>query len=354
MEISNKKKLKQTEKLSKRTNRKQNFKAFIESNYTDYNAFIKACKNDEDLLIYTCLKKEELIPYIEKIKTLDTLEEKIKYLVDIHNQPYMNETPERYERCIESIAYYLRSYIQYNGFKMANSDGDYEDWTSTFWLKYTKICNFYRDRWFYPENLKKKSTVEYNLMLYKEFVYICRMSITGERKHQAFLATQRPESSVFKTSLDFKFESNKKDSDKTLLDVLQDSKNNSDINLVITHTSTLIKKALQLSKEYEGGKYTEDLKRYYDTQDSAGFDKKTIILGKIFLYKAGLVSIKTLSFIKSLSNTYKSKFNINSALVNKQLSELKKKKVVKPSKPDDIYENPNSYITKILKKRGSL
>ena len=67
-------------KISKRTNRKQNFKKFIESDYTDIQAFLNACHNDEDLLIYTCLKPNELQEIIEKIKPLKTLEEKIDYL----------------------------------------------------------------------------------------------------------------------------------------------------------------------------------------------------------------------------------------------------------------------------------
>ena len=53
-------------KISKRTNRKQNLKKFIESGYTDIQAFLNACRNDEDLLIYTCLKPEELQEIIEK------------------------------------------------------------------------------------------------------------------------------------------------------------------------------------------------------------------------------------------------------------------------------------------------
>ena len=38
-------------KISKKTNRKQNFKKFIDSNYTDIQSFLNACKNDENLLV---------------------------------------------------------------------------------------------------------------------------------------------------------------------------------------------------------------------------------------------------------------------------------------------------------------
>lgn len=359
-------------KLSKRTNRKQNLKKFIASNYTDIPAFLNACKGDENLLIYTCITRHELEEYIEKIKTLPTLDAQIKYLVE--NQPMMNTNIERYEKCISSIASYLKNYIQYNGFKMANSDGDYEDWTSEFWLKYTKICNFYRDRWFYREKLKKESTVVYSPMQYKEFIYICRMSITGERKHQAFLATQNPESSLFKTSLDFKIDT-KGDTDKSLLDVVTDHKNSEDKMVTDTNLTTIIDKALELSKLYDNGQYTDKIAEFYWYQDTqyekqigtttqdgkqvpvfkkVNFDKKTVILGKIFLYKAGLVSPKILAFIKSLSATYKAKFNISSALVNAQIAQLKKQKVAKILTKEQLYERPDGYEAYILRKRGTL
>lgn len=336
------------EKVTKRTNRKQNFKKFIESEYADVNLFLSACKNDENLLIYTCLTKDELQEYINTLKNLPTIDDQIKYLVN--NQPAMNATLERYNRCVESIAGHLKNYIQYNGFKMANSDGDYSDWTSEFWLKYSKICEFYRIRWFYPEKLKKVSTVSYYPMLYKEFIYICRMSITGERKHQAFLATQRPDSSIFKTSLDYKLDSG--NNAKTLIDIVEDEYNTSDRSSSSANYNYIINKALELSKQYENGKYTKNLVKFYEMQDTAGLDKKTIILGKIFLYKAGLLSPKVLMFIKSLSNTYKAKFNISQDLVNAQLANLKKNKVFRLPKEEDIYENPDSYVTYMLLKRG--
>ena len=55
-------------KIVKRTNRKQNLKKFIDSDYKDIELFISGCKNDEDLLIYTCLEPEELNVYIEKME----------------------------------------------------------------------------------------------------------------------------------------------------------------------------------------------------------------------------------------------------------------------------------------------
>lgn len=344
----------QGKKLSKKTNYKQNFKKFIESKYTNIDAFKKACKGDENLLIYTCLKTEELLPFIEHIKTIEDLDAQIKYLKDPDIQPAMNATEERYEICILSIADYLKNYINYNGFVMNNGSGSAEDWTSEFWLKYTKICNFYRDRWFHRERLKKESTVQYNPVLYKEFVYICRMSITGERRHQAFLATQKPDATLFRSSLDFKLDS-KGDSEKSLLDVVKDPVTDNELTHSNVNILEIKRKALELSKFYEEGKYYNQIKQFYEVEDSSGFNKKVIILGKIFLYKAGLRAPKVLSFIKSLSNTYKLKFNISTALINKEVAESKHKKVAKlPSYEDILEDGGKTRIGLILRKRGTV
>lgn len=344
----------QSKKLHKRANNKGSFNTFVNSDYTNFEAFRKACKNDENLAIYTCLKHDELLPYIEKIKEIDDIKEKIKYLKN--HQPAMNETEERFDVCIKSIAGFLKNYINYNGFIMNNSDGDAEDWASEFWLKYVKVCDFYRERWFHPENLVKESTVTYNTMKYKEFVYICRMSITGERRHQAFLATQKPSSSIFKPSLDFKLDS-KSTNEKSLIDVLnaKDPSCDSELMLSKTNVNNIIDRALQLSENYQNGKYTAQIAKYYEYQDSTGINKKIQTLGKIFLYKAGLVSPKSVSFIKSLSNKYKSKFNISNALLIRQSNSLKKNNSVKVTNYNDILEDGgNTRVGLLLRKRGTL
>lgn len=344
----------QGKKLSKRTTNKQTFKKFVDSDYTDFEAFKKACKGDENLLIYTCLKKEELMPFIEKIKEFDTVEAQLKYLKNNNVQPPMNETEERYDVCVkQSIPAFLKNYIAFNGFKMNNSSGDAEDWTSEFWLKYVKICNFYRDRWFHPETLKKASTVVYNKMLYKEFIYICRMSITGERRHQAFLATQRPESSLFKPSLDFNLES-KSNTDRSLMDITKDTKNDATNVLEEVHTNTLIEKALELAKNYENGHYYKQIEDVYLNQDVKGVNKKILMLSKIFLYKAGLTAPKVLTFIKSLSNTYKAKFNISNSLVIRQLNEAKKRKVHKIASYNEMLEDDGQTRLGLLLRRRSV
>ena len=201
--------------------------------------------------------------------------------------------------------------------------------------------------------MKKESTVVYNPMLYKEFVYICRMSITGERRHQAFLATQKPEASIFKPSLDFGLDS-KSSTNKSLMDIVTDNKNGEERILEDLHANSIQEKALALSRKYEDGKYTDQIEAFYLAQDASGFDKKVVILGKIFLYKAGLVAPKTLAFVKSLSNTYKAKFNISNALINKQLSEFKKKKTHKISSYSDVLEDGGKTRLGLLLRRRNV
>lgn len=108
-------------RIVKRVNRKQNLKKFIDSGYENIDLFLRACKNDEDLLIYTCLEPEELQSYIDKMKTFPTVQEQIQYLIE--NQPFMNETVKRFDKCVKVLASYIKGYILYNGFLMANSDG---------------------------------------------------------------------------------------------------------------------------------------------------------------------------------------------------------------------------------------
>lgn len=335
-------------RIEKRVNRKQSLKKFFDSNCTDEQSFFNACKGDENLLIYTCLTKEEREVYFEKLRELEDTPAKIDYL--LANQPFANETVERYDRVTKAIAKYLKGYIEYNGFRMSNAEGTYEDWTSEFWAKYCKVCDFYRTRWFFPEKLKKTSTVSHSPMLLKEIVYIIRLSISGERKHRAFLATQNMEDSVFKLSLDTTLEVG--DNEKTLADVIPDEEHDVDYILDQASTNKILDKALSICKEYpDAVKYYEKIKDFYAKQDPIGFDKKTIILGKIFLYKAGLVSAKILAFVKALSATYKAKYNLSNAKINSQLAEYKNKKVIKYKKPTN--ENLG-WRDLILRKRGEL
>lgn len=339
-------------RLVKRTNRKIAFKKFIESGCEDMKLFERACSNEENLLIYTCLEKDELAPFIEVLKRDDmTIEEKTKYLVD--HQPFMNETEERFNKCVESMSKYLKGFIDYNSFLLSNSFGSPEDYSSEFWGKYSKVCNFYRVRWFHPETLAKKSTVVYNPIQYKEFIYLLRSSISGDRRHKAFLATQDESMSVFRLSLDSKVESGK-DGERSLMDVISDDENSGDMMLEASSLSNIIDRALKLSLQYtDSAKYHDQIADFYEKQDPIGFDKKTVLLGKIFLYKAGLTSGKILQFIKSLSSTYKTRYNISTVRVNAQIQELKNKPYIKPY--ENKYKKANlGYKDLIFHKRGEL
>jgi hypothetical protein len=336
-------------KISKRTNRKVSFKKFVESGCTDVQTFLDACRNDENLLIYTCITRKELLEVFEKLKEFKTADEVIDYL--INNQPIMNSDPERFDRCVKSLISYLKGYIEYNGYKLANSNGNYEDQAAEFYLKYVKICNFYRTRWFYPETLKKPSTVEHNPMLYKEFLYLVRLSISGDRKHKAFLAVLDENSSIFKLSLDSKLEDGK--GDKCLGDVVPDMNHTPEYMQSQTEVNAILNKALQIMEKYPDAlKCRDKIKDFYQKQDPIGFDKKTLLLAKIFLYKAGLISPKTIAFIKSLSPTYKQRYGLSESRLEKQLEDLKNihtGKSIKKEKTEDL-----GWRDLIFKKRGEL
>ena len=297
----------QKKRIMKKTNRKQNLKKFIDSGYTNLELFFNACKNDEDLLIYTCLEPDEVNEYIEKMKSFPTIQEQIKYLVE--NQPFMNENVKRFDKCVKCLASYIKGYITYNGFLMSNGDGDNKDWSSEFWLKYCKICNFYRMRWFFPSELKKKSTVVYN-----------------------------------------KIDPNS-DGDKTLADVVPDDKDE-DYVLGLSNLQSIFKRALDMCTQYSDGlEYYDEIKDFYDKQDPSNFKSKVVMLGKIFLYKAGLISPKTVAFVKSLSNTNKIKYNISLARLNNQAKQFKLQKELNKNKKK---EKPKTYIDHIIHKRGCL
>ena len=204
--------------------------------------------------------------------------------------------------------------------------------------------------------VKNKSTkskkVTFIPLLYREFIYILRMSISGERKHLAFLATQDVNSSIFRLSIDGKLES-EKDGDKTLADVLPDEGCDASTMTEESSLNLVLDRALELCKEYPDAlENYESIKKFYEQQDPADLDKKTIILGKIFLYKAGLVSPKILAFIKSLSARYKGRYNISAARVNTQIQQMKKVnpgKAIKKAKPQEM-----GWRELILHKRGEL
>ena len=418
------------ERLSKKTNRKQNFKKFVESGYSDIKLFLKACNHDENLLIYTCLEPEELNEVISKMKKFDILEEYIKefisnqsidnkdelqnivnkikeldildpeirYFVDnysiigenelkeiiskmknfnrlesqikylVGNQPIMNKDEKRFNKVVDSLYSYLKGYIDYNAFRLSNSTNSAEDWSAELWEKYCKICDFYRIRWFKPEKLidpktkeAKKTKVTFTPMLYKEFIYIVRLSISSERKHRAFLAAMHPEDTIFKISLNGKIDVG--NDEKSLAEVVPDESTGGDTLVENSNALRIIDKALYIAGQYpDAAEVLDQIKTYYEIQDTeiidpitkqrTYLDKKIVVLGKIFLYKAGLVSPKCLAFIKALSPTYKQRYNISNARINAQLSEYKTKKPIQKQKK--INKKELTYKELILRKRGEL
>lgn len=348
---------KKNERILRKTNRKADFNKFVASGYTDLDIFRRVCKNDENLMIYCCLKDSELREIVEKIKTIPTSDEQMAYLK--RYQPYMNENLERYNRCCEFLAGHLKGFIEYSAFRSANANGSYEDFTSEFWLKYVKVCDFYKERWFHQETLGKKTKVKYKKLLYKEFLYVLRSSISSERKHLAFKATQDMNASVFKASLDTKFEQQKsgnKSNEKTLGDVLPDQQVSEETLVENAHTMSLIQKALNIAKTYPDGKALYDkIADFYEKQDTAGVDKKVVVLAKIFLYRAGLVSPKVLTFIKGLSPTYKQTYGISNMRLLRLLSENKPKKQhkIKTSK-ERSKEGNLGWKELIIMRRGEL
>lgn len=353
-------------RLSKKTNRRLNFKKFVDSGYSDMKLFLKACKDDENLLIYTCLEQDELQDIINKMKNFDTLDEQIAYLVA--NQPIMNKTEKRFDKVVESLYAYLKGYIDYNAFRLSNSTNSAEDWSAELWEKYCKICDFYRTRWFYPEKFinpetgESKTKVTFTPMQYKEFIYIVRLSISSERKHRAFLAAMHPEDTIFKISLNGKIDVG--NDEKSLAEVVPDETTSSETLVESSNANRIIDKALYIAKQYpDAAEVLDQIKTYYEIQDTEVItnletkehiylDKKIVVLGKIFLYKAGLVSPKVLAFIKALSPTYKQRYNISNARINTQLSEYKAKKPVQKQKK--VNKKELTYKELILRKRGEL
>ena len=109
---------------------------------------------------------------------------------------------------------------------------------------------------------------------------------------------------------------------------------------------------MELCRQYSDGlEHYEEIRDFYEKQDPSNFKSKVVMLGKIFLYKAGLISPKTVSFIKSLSNTNKVKYNISIARLNSQAKQFKLQKETYKSKKQ---EKPKTYVDYIIHKRGGL
>ena len=173
---------------------------FISSEYKDIESLKLACNTNTNLKIYLCLDEQDFLSYAKKLKKFKTPSDILEYL--IKKQPSINISVDVYDRVVESVRNDMEQYFKYNGFKMANAWGDQEDWISHFLVKYYYFSKFYRDRWFFPESLKKATKVKKTYKKYSDFLNLARKSITEERKVWARKCAENPEATLRKSSVD--------------------------------------------------------------------------------------------------------------------------------------------------------
>ena len=295
---------------------------FISSEGKDIEALRQACNTNTNLKIYLCLEEDDLLAYAKKFKRIKTPSELLEQM--IKKQPSINISVKVYDNVVESVRNDMEQYFKYNGFKMANAWGDQEDWISHFLVKYYYFSNFYRDRWFFPENLKKATKVKKTYKKYSDFLNLARKSITEERKVWARKCAENPEATLRKSSVDTPmFQNNQR---ITMLDITPNPDANEDHMFDSYHETLSIKRRIMsFAEDYENGKYAKKIQTMLETGECKG-KKIELVLLKIFAYKSGVVTSKSLKFINSLSRTYKEKFGISSALLNKQMRDLGLKK----------------------------
>jgi len=295
---------------------------FISSGGKDIESFKSACNTNTNLKIYLCLDEIELESYVKKFRRHKTPSDLLEQM--IKKQPSINISVEVYDRVVESVRNDMEQYFKYNGFKMANAWGDQEDWISHFLVKYYYFSNFYRDRWFFPENLKKATKVKKTYKKYSDFLNLARKSITEERKVWARKCAENPEATLRKSSVDTPMYQNNQRI--TMLDITTKPDISEDQMFDSYHEANSIKRRImEYAESFEEGKYAKKIQTMLETGECKG-KKVELVLLKIFAYKSGIVTVRSLKFINSLSKTYKEKFGISSALLNKQMRDLGLKK----------------------------
>ena len=293
---------------------------FLQTEGRPAELFIKACESAQALRIYICLDADNLNKIISKIKKRTTGKELYEKLVD--KQPSINISLETYDNVVEQVRKDMDQYFKFNGYKMANAIESQEGWIQHFYMKYYYFVNFYRIRWFFPEQLTKKTKVRKTHKKYSDFLNLARKSITEERRVQARKSAENPEASLNKTSMDGPMYNNNEKI--TLLDVTINDEQTDDLESQ-QETKCYIKKILEMSDNFEDGKYTKKLKAMLERGDCKGKSFELVLL-KIFAYKAGIVTAKSVKFISGLSRMYKDKFGISNALLEKQMKQLGLKK----------------------------
>lgn len=300
------------------------FQEFVNSDYTNINMFKKLCKQNMNLTAYLCISKEDLQTYFTKIKKLPTVKEQYEYLID--KQPIINSTEEVYLKAIDILTDYLKKYINYHAFKLINAQGDINDYIQDLYQKFFYMANFYKDRWFHSHELKKATKVKWKPMTYKEFSYIARATIAGERRLKAYKFAHNPEASSNKISLS-QLAYNKVTSNKsvkredlvTQLDTLDEQ----------VDYQTLLQSVNKYCSQIDDGKYVKKIQMMLTNKNIKGSKNENIVL-KVCLYKAGITNhLRLLTFINNLSTKYKEKFGISQVLLKKQIKEAEKQQVIK-------------------------
>lgn len=291
---------------------------YINSDGADLEAFKAACDTNTNLKIYLCLDEADLLEHLKKLKKHKTPSDLLEQL--IKKQPSINISVEVYDRVVELIRKDMGQYLKYNAYRMTNAIEEQDGWLQTFLLKFYYFTNFYRDRWFFPESLKKETKVKKTYKKYSDFLNLARKSITEARRVAARKCAENPEASLNKTSVDSPmYQNNQK---ITMLDIATQENDNDAMMFDSYHEAMSLKRRImEQAENYEEGKYAKKIQKMLDTGECKG-KKSELVLLKIFAYKSGVVTIKSLKFINSLSRTYKEKFGISNALLNKQMKEL--------------------------------
>lgn len=292
---------------------------YIDSNYSDYNTFTKLCKFNLNLTGYLCISKEELTEVCNKLSSLKTDNVKDKYEYLVENQPIINSTVQIYEEAVKLLTDYLKKYVNYHAYKLINAQGDIEDYIQDLYQKFFYMTNFYKIRWFEPNTLKKATKVKWKPMTYKEFSYIARATIAGERRLKAYKFAINPEATTNKISLSQLAYSKTPADNKSLK--REDLIETSETLVSACEYSSLIQRISEQADAIDGGKYSEKIKSMLFDNQVKGNKLENVIF-KVCLYKGGVTnSLKLLNFINSLSTKYKEKFGISQTLLENQISE---------------------------------
>lgn len=296
------------------------FQEFVNSNYTNMKLFTKLCKQNMNLTAYLCIDSSDLQDYFTQIQQIPNIKDQYNYLIE--KQPIINSSEDVYEKAVNILTEYLKKYVNYHAYKLVNAQGDLNDYIQDLYQKFFYMTNFYKERWFHSQDLKKATKVKWKPMQYKEFSYIARATIAGERRLKAFKFANDPEASANKISLSqlayTKNTSNKSLKREDLVTQADNLDEQSDYHNLLNNIN-------KYCATIDDGKYVKKIQSMIANKNIKGSKNENIVL-KVCLYKAGITDhLKLLTFIKNLSNKYKEKFGISEVLLKKQIENAKKK-----------------------------